>query len=114
MFALGQKTPARLTAFPKALREAGGHVISELRREWKREKALIEAQANETIAKMRADYSELQLKIGALHLEIERLNQVIKGMRDRDVALQHPTGLRRAAPTFVAGQMFRVCCFHCH
>jgi hypothetical protein len=71
-------SPAAMVALPKALREAGGYVISELRREWKRDQALYEAQADAILAKLRADYNELQL-------EIERQKQVIKDTR-RDVA----------------------------
>jgi hypothetical protein len=45
---------------PDALRDALGQVISDQRREWRRERELIEAQSRETISQLRADIVELR------------------------------------------------------
>jgi hypothetical protein len=45
---------------PDALRDALGQVISDQRREWRRERELIEAQSRETISQLRADVIELR------------------------------------------------------
>jgi len=48
-------------SFPDALRDAGGFVISELRREWRRELEFIEAQSRQIIAELRAENAELKI-----------------------------------------------------
>jgi hypothetical protein len=45
---------------PDALRDALGQVISDQRREWRRERELIEAQSRETISQLRAEVIELR------------------------------------------------------
>lgn len=50
---------------PEALREALGQVIADLRREWRRELELIEAQGRQTIAELRAQIVELQSELRA-------------------------------------------------
>jgi hypothetical protein len=49
-------------ALPDALRDALGQVIANERREWRRERELIEAQSRETIAELRARIVELEAK----------------------------------------------------
>jgi hypothetical protein len=53
-------TNSTVIAFPKVLREAGGYVILELRREWKRELEVVEAQSREVISQLRAENAELR------------------------------------------------------
>jgi len=60
MSSLTAPTSSTVVALPKALREAGGFVLSELRREWKRELELVEAQSREIISQLRADNAELR------------------------------------------------------
>jgi hypothetical protein len=48
---------------PDALREALGHVIANERREWRRERELMEAQARETIAELRAKIVEIESSV---------------------------------------------------
>lgn len=45
---------------PSALRDALGHVIADQRRQWHRERELLEAQSRETIALLRAENVELR------------------------------------------------------
>jgi hypothetical protein len=47
---------------PEALRDALGQVIANERREWRRERELIEAQSRETVAELRARVIELERK----------------------------------------------------
>jgi hypothetical protein len=67
---------------PDALRDALGQVISDQRREWRRERELIEAQSRETIAALRADVIELRT---ALREEVSaRLAAVRDGIDGKD------------------------------
>lgn len=50
---------------PDVLREALGHVIADLRREWRREREVIEAQARQVIAELRAENVELRAALTA-------------------------------------------------
>jgi len=50
---------------PDSLREALGQVIADLRREWRREREVIEAQARETVAGLRARVVELEAELRA-------------------------------------------------
>lgn len=50
---------------PEALRNALGQVVAEQRREWRRERELIEAQAREMVAELRARIVELEAKLTA-------------------------------------------------
>lgn len=52
-------------SLPDSLREALGQVIADQRREWRRERELIEAQSRETIAELRAQIVELQAELRA-------------------------------------------------
>lgn len=47
-------------SLPDTLREALGQVIADQRREWRREREVIEAQGRQTIAELRAQIVELQ------------------------------------------------------
>lgn len=47
---------------PESLRDALGQVIADQRREWRRERELLEAQSRETIAELRARIVELERK----------------------------------------------------
>jgi Collagen triple helix repeat (20 copies) len=78
---------------PEALRDALGQILAQERRQWRRERELIESQAQTTIANMRADITALQNKIDSLThqklLEItasvhERLALVKDGSRGID------------------------------
>jgi hypothetical protein len=67
---------------PDALRDALGQVISDQRREWRRERELIEAQSRETISQLRADIIELRT---ALRDEVvARLAAVRDGIDGKD------------------------------
>jgi hypothetical protein len=67
---------------PDALRDALGQVISDQRREWRRERELIEAQSRETISQLRADVIELRT---ALRDEVvARLAAVRDGIDGKD------------------------------
>jgi hypothetical protein len=69
---------------PDALRDALGQVISDQRREWRRERELIEAQSRETISQLRADIVELRT---ALREEVgARLAAVRDGIDGKDGA----------------------------
>jgi hypothetical protein len=48
---------------PDALRQAGGFVISQLRREWRREYELLSAQSREVVAEMRAANIQLVMQL---------------------------------------------------
>lgn len=50
-------------ALPEALRDALGQIIADQRREWRRERELIEAQSRETIAQLRAEIIELRTSV---------------------------------------------------
>jgi hypothetical protein len=50
-------------ALPDALRDALGQVIANERREWRRERELMEAQSRETIAELRARIVELEARV---------------------------------------------------
>lgn len=50
-------------SLPDGLREALGQVIADQRREWRREREVIEAQARQTIAELRAEIVELKAQI---------------------------------------------------
>jgi hypothetical protein len=60
----------------EAWREALGEVLDTERRQWQRERALIEAQAQAMIAELRASVAELHGKI------IERLNERLGALKD--------------------------------
>lgn len=79
------------TAVPLAvpldgLREALGQVIADQRREWRRERELIEAQARETIAGLRAEIADFKQLIRSM--AEERLAQVKDGAPGKSVTLQ--------------------------
>lgn len=68
------------------LREALGQVVSDLRREWRRERELIEAQARETIAELRAKIVEFEQLVRAM---VEtKLAQVKDGDPGKSVTLE--------------------------
>jgi hypothetical protein len=50
-------------ALPEALRDALGQIIADQRREWRRERELIEAQSREIVAQLRAEVVELRTAI---------------------------------------------------
>lgn len=50
---------------PEALRQALGQVIADLRREWRRELELLEAQSRQTVAELRAQIAEFQSELRA-------------------------------------------------
>lgn len=52
-------------SLPESLREALGQVIADQRREWRRERELIEAQCRQTVAELRAQIVELQVELRA-------------------------------------------------
>ena len=71
----------------EAWREALGQVLDTERRQWQRERALIEAQAQATIAELRAAVAQLHGDI--LRMVADRLAQV----RDGELGDQGPPGL---------------------
>lgn len=65
-----------------SLREALGQVIANERREWRRERELIEAQSRETIAELRAKIIELEQE--CRHAIADRLSSLKDGEPGRD------------------------------
>ncbi len=57
-------------ALPDGLREALGQVIADQRREWRREREVIEAQSGQIIAELRAEVAGLRAQIAELQAEL--------------------------------------------
>jgi hypothetical protein len=82
--------PTRSTAvpLPDALRQALGQVIAEQRREWRRERELIEAQAGQVVAELRAQIVELQVELRA------RIESRLAELKDGAPGERGPAGER--------------------
>ena len=57
-------------ALPDGLREALGQVIADQRREWRREREVIEAQSGQLIAELRAEVVGLRAQIVEMQAEL--------------------------------------------
>ena len=80
---------------PDALREALGQVIADQRREWRRERELIEAQSRAAIAELRGRIAELTAEIN------QRVDAKLATVRDGAAGETGPAG--QAGPVGPAG-----------
>lgn len=67
----------RLLPAPDALREALVTVIADLEKEWRQQRQIIEAEARQAIAEMRADFAEFRATAKA---DLERRSGEIDAM----------------------------------
>lgn len=65
-------------AAPKALREALGQVIADLRREWRQERAVIESEARAVIAEAQGALTAARAELGALKVKHEATIELLK------------------------------------
>lgn len=65
-------------AAPKALREALGQVIADLRREWRQERAVIEAEARASIAEAQGALTAARAELDALKVRHETALELLK------------------------------------
>lgn len=70
---MSDEKPSRVRSggspLPEALRDALGQVIADQRREWRRERELMEAQARSVIAELRAEHGALTARMDAMVAE---------------------------------------------
>jgi hypothetical protein len=83
----GESSPSRGDdIFTEAMREALGEVLAMERRQWERERARMQAEANEIIARLRAEIAELRSNFD--RMVSERLAQ----LRDGERGMRGPPG----------------------
>jgi hypothetical protein len=78
---------------PDALREALGHVIADQRREWRREREVMEAQARQMQAEASSTIADVRAQIADLTAQVnERVNAKLATVRDGAPGVPGPAG----------------------